>query len=402
MPISRAVAEAMQGASWIRRMFEEGLRLKQRLGAENVADLSLGNPVLEPPEAVRARLKELVAHEPPGCHRYMPNAGFESTRAAVAAHLARHTGVPYAARHVVMSVGAGGGLNVVLKGLLDPGDEVVCLAPYFVEYRFYVTNHGGAPVVVQTDDSFRPDPSRLAAAITPRTRAVIVNSPNNPTGVVYGREDLEALAEVLRDASAAQGRPVYLVSDEPYRAIAYDDVEVPWPVRHYAETLHVTSFSKDLAMPGERIGYVAVNPAARDAEALVGAFTFTNRILGFVNAPALQQRLVEGLLDVRVDLRGYESKRARLLDALAASGYEVVRPDGAFYMFPRVPGELGDTDFVRLCLEERLLVVPGSGFGREGHFRMSYAVADRDVDLAVEALDRVARRVRREAASRGG
>lgn len=390
MSISRALAQAMEGSSWIRRMFEEGVRLKERFGAENVADLSLGNPVIEPPPEVGARLGELAASPPAGWHRYMPNAGFPSTRAAVAAHLARHTGVPYGAEQVLMTVGAGGALNVALKGLLDPGDEVLCLAPYFVEYRFYVTNHGGVPVVVPCGPDFRPDLERIEAALTPRTRALILNAPNNPTGVVYPGEDLDGVARLLEAASRAQGRPVYLISDEPYRAIVYDGAPVPWPVRHYPETLHVTSFSKDLALPGERIGYLAVNPASRDAARLVGAFTFANRILGFVNAPALQQRLVEGLLDVRVDLEGYARRRARLLAALEQAGYEVVRPQGAFYLFPRVPGGEDDLDFVRRCLAERLLVVPGTGFGTPGHFRLSYAVTDRDVDLACEALVRVA------------
>ncbi|MDA1194001.1 MAG: pyridoxal phosphate-dependent aminotransferase [Planctomycetota bacterium] len=394
MTISRQVREAMQGASWIRKMFTEGQRLKKQLGADQVADLALGNPVQEPPAALAERLRELAGAEPAGHHRYMANAGLASTRDAVAAHLARHTGVPYDAAQIVMSVGAGGGLNVLFKALLDPDDEVICLTPYFVEYRFYITNHGGRMVLVPTDARFRPDPAAIRAAITPRTRAVVVNSPNNPTGVVYDTADYDALARVLTEASEAQGRPVYLISDEPYRAITYDGVSVPWPVRQYRDTIHVTSFSKDLGLPGERIGYVAVNPATPDAEALTAALTFCNRVLGFVNAPALQQRLVEGLLDVHVDMAGYVAKRGRLLAALKAAGYELVAPEGAFYMFPRVPGGMDDVEFVGLCLEERLLVVPGSGFGTPGHFRMSYAVTDRDVELAVEALQRAADRAR--------
>jgi aspartate aminotransferase len=393
MGVSRQVREAMDGASWIRRMFEEGLRLKQRLGADQVADLSLGNPVMEPPAPVLERLRMLAADPTPGTHRYMPNAGFESTRAAVAGALARRTGVHYDAAHVVMTVGAGGALNAVLKALLDPGDEVVLLAPYFAEYRFYVWNQGGVPVVVQTDERFRPSVTAIAAALSPRTRAVLVNAPNNPTGVVYPPEDLAALADVLAKASKTQGRPVWLISDEPYRAVVYDGAVVPWPVHHYRDTVHVTSFSKDLALPGERIGYLAVNPASPDAESLVAACTFANRILGFVNAPALQQRLVEGLLDVSIDVAPFARHRAVLLDALAAAGYDVVAPQGAFYLFPRVPRADGDDlAFVRACVEERLLVVPGRGFGRAGHFRLSYAVTERDVTLAAEALQRVAAR----------
>jgi aspartate aminotransferase len=393
MAVSNAVRELMQGSSWIRRMFEEGLRLKARYGADKVADLSLGNPVLEPPQALTDRLKALVQEPTEGTHRYMPNAGYPSTRAAVARHLARCTEVAYRPEDVVMTVGAGGGLNVLLKALLDPGDEVILLSPYFVEYRFYVTNHGGREVLVETDEEFRPHADRIAAAITPRTRAVLLNSPNNPTGVVYSQGDLEELAEALGDASARHGRPIYLVSDEPYRALAFDGCNVPWPVRHYRDTIHVTSFSKDLGIPGERIGYLAVNPASEGAAELVSACTFTTRILGFVNAPALQQRLVEGLLDAQVDVAAYARKRGILLEALRSSGYEVVTPQGAFYMFPRVPRKDGDDlAFVRRCVEERLLVVPGTGFGRAGHFRISYAVTDREAEMGAEALRRVARR----------
>jgi aspartate aminotransferase len=394
MPISRAIQDEMTKSSWIRKMFTQGLRLKKEFGADNVADLSLGNPVMEPPPEVITRLREIATDDTPGTHRYMPNSGFHSTRAAVATHLQGKTSVPYAAEHVVMTVGAGGALNVALKGLLDPGDEVICLTPYFVEYRFYVTNHGGKVVLVPTDAGFRPDPKAIGSAITPRTRALIVNSPNNPSGVVYSAADYDALADVLTAAEGANGRTIYLISDEPYRAIRYDGVEVPWPVNHYRDTIHITSFSKDLAMPGERIGYLAVNPATPDAELVRSAFTFANRTLGFVNAPALQQRLVEGLLDVKVDISGYAAKRDRLMVALERAGYPLVRPQGAFYMFPAVPDPaLDDVEFVGICLEERLLVVPGSGFGSPGHFRISYAVTDRDIDIAVEALQRVAERI---------
>ena len=395
MTISKAVAEAQAGASWIRRMFEEGRRLKAEVGADQVADLALGNPVAEPPEAVTDRLRAL-AHAPAGgWHRYMPNNGYTTTRRALADMLGRKTGVAYDPDRLVMTVGAGGALNVVFKGILDPGDEVIVLSPFFVEYRFYIGNHGGRMVLVPTTEAFRPDVEAIAAAITERTRAVVINAPNNPSGVVYPKEDLDALGDVLRAASARQGRPVLLISDEPYRAIAYEGVDVPWPVCSYRDTIHITSFSKDLALPGERIGYIAVNPATPDAKALSSAFTFTNRILGFVNAPALQQRLIEGLLDVPVALDDYARKREILLHALDAGGYEVVRPQGAFYLFPRVPVQgMDDVAFVKACLEERLLVVPGSGFGTPGHFRMSYAVTDRDVELAATALKRVAERVR--------
>ncbi len=390
MPISKLVTEGLESASWIRRMFEAGIQLKQKVGADQVADLSLGNPVLEPPPEVIERLQQIAADPTPGTHRYMPNAGLPETRQAVASHLAAATGVPYGPDNVVMTVGAGGGLVVLLKSLLDPGDEVVLLAPFFAEYTHYVANFRANSVIVRTDDRFRPDAQAVAEAITPRTRAVIVNSPNNPSGVVYPAEDFAALGAVLDEASERQGRPIALISDEPYREIVYDGVEVPWPVNHYRHSVHVTSFSKDLALPGERIGYVAFNPASEDAVDLWRAMVFGMRALGFVNAPAIQQRLVAGLLDVRVDVAGYAEKRGRLLDALDAGGFDVVRPEGAFYLFPRVPGDGDDVAFVRTCVEERLLVVPGSGFAWPGHVRLAYAVTDRTVDLAVEALARIA------------
>jgi aspartate aminotransferase len=324
----------------------------------------------------------------------MPNAGLDATRAAVARHLESETGLPFRAGHVVMTVGAGGGLNVLLKSLLDPGDEVVVLAPYFVEYVHYVESHAGKTVVVDTDERFRPDAEAIAAALTPRTRAVIVNSPNNPTGAVYAMDDYRAVAAVLEEAFVRWGRPIRLISDEPYRAIVYDGIEVPWHLHAGPDTVLVTSFSKDLGLAGERIGYVAIHPEARDADLLHRAMTFSMRALGFVNAPALQQRLVEGLLDVHVDLEGYARHRARLLAALAESGYEVVPPGGAFYLFPRTPEGMDDVRFCRTCMDDLLLVVPGSGFGRPGHFRISYAVDEPTIDRAVAALARVRARVR--------
>ena len=390
MPVANSVTEALESASWIRRMFEEGLKLKAEFGADAVADVSLGNPVVEPPPEVVARLQELAVDPTPGTHRYMPNAGLGPTRQAVARHLASKTGVPYTEANVVMTVGAGGALVALMRSILDVDDEVIILAPFFVEYLHYVISFRGKTVVVETDDAFRPAAEAVAKAITPRTRAVIVNSPNNPTGVVYPAEDFAALGRVLEAASEQHGRPIYLVSDEPYRALAYDGVEVPWPIHHYADTVHITSFSKDLALPGERIGYLALNPASPHSGPLFHALVYAMRALGFVNGPALQQRLVEPLLDVKVDVDAYADKRRRLLDALDAAGYDVVRPDGAFYVFPKVPDGEDDVAFVRRCVKERLLVVPGSGFGRAGHFRISYAVTDATIDLAVKALGAVA------------
>ncbi|MCK6479589.1 MAG: pyridoxal phosphate-dependent aminotransferase [Planctomycetaceae bacterium] len=390
MPVSRRVAELMKGSSWIRRMFEEGARLKAAHGAENVFDFSLGNPVLEPPpevvEAFRAALDEPAA----GTHRYMPNAGYPKVREAVAEFLTRDYGVPFAADRLLMCTGAGGGLNVVLKSILDPGDEVLVVSPWFPEYQFYVDNHGGRMVAVPAGPGFLPDPAALEAAAGPRTAAVLLNTPNNPTGVVYGQETLDAVGEALRRASARTGRVIHLVSDEPYRRILFDGRRPASVFRAYGPTILVTSHSKDLAIPGERIGVVAIGPDCPDGAALAGAFTFANRVLGFVNAPALQQRAVARLQGLTVDPRIYERKRDLLCGALQAAGYEVVRPGGAFYLFPRAPGG-DDLAFVNRLLRERILVVPGSGFGAPGHFRVAYCVEDREIEGAIPGFARCLR-----------
>lgn len=383
----------MQSASWIRRMFEEGARLKAEHGEAAVCDFSLGNPVLEPPPAVLEALAAAAAPKAAGAHRYMPNAGYPEVRAAVAASLRAQTGTPFEARHVVMSVGAGGGLNVVMKTLLDPGDEVLLLAPYFPEYDFYVDNHGGVPVVVPTDARFQPDVAAIERAITPRTKALLLNSPNNPCGVVYPRETLDGIADVLRRAARTHGRTICIVADEPYRHIAYGR-EVPWVFHAYEHVVLVTSHSKDLAIPGERIGYVAVTPGMEDADALVAGATFSTRTLGFVNAPAIQQRAVAHLQGTKVDPEIYRRKRDRLYAALVDAGYDVVEPQGAFYMFPRTPTP-DDVAFVRELLTELILVVPGTGFGRPGHIRISYCVEDSMIERALPGFARAMARHRR-------
>jgi aspartate aminotransferase len=390
MPVSRRIAELMKGSSWIRRMFEEGARLKAEHGAENVFDFSLGNPVLEPPAEVLASLRAALDDPAPGTHRYMPNAGFPEVRRAVAAFLTEDYGVPFAEERVLMCVGAGGGLNVVLKSILDPGDEVIALAPWFPEYQFYVDNHGGKMVAVPTGPGFQPDLAALEAALTPRTAAVLVNSPNNPTGVVYEQPALDAMGEVLRRHSAKTGRTVHLVSDEPYRRILFDGRRPASVFRAYEATILVTSHSKDLALPGERIGVVAVGPACPGAAEIFAALTFSNRVLGFVNAPALQQRAVARLQGRTVDPAIYQAKRDRLCGALAKMGYEFTRPGGAFYVFPKAPGG-DDVAFVQRALQERVLVVPGSGFGTPGWFRVAYCVADREIEGALPGFERAIR-----------
>ena len=309
MAVSQKIREFMEQGSWIRKMFEEGIALRQQFGDDAVFDLSLGNPILEPPDEFFAELKRIADDPIPGMHRYMPNAGYPETRAAVAAQLAEETGLDFSADHVVMSCGAGGALNVVLKTLLDPGDEVVIFAPYFVEYFFYADNHGGSCRVVPPVEGFLPDFDALEATIDERTRVVLINSPNNPSGVVYPEEALSRMGEIIADKEAESGREIFLVSDEPYRRLLFDGLDYPHIFQHHPRSIVATSHSKDLALPGERIGYVAAHPDYSDVEDLMDGLVFCNRTLGFVNAPALMQHIVAKLQSVTVDVGQYQDKR---------------------------------------------------------------------------------------------
>ena len=282
-------------------------------------------------------MRKFADAPPPGAHRYMPNAGYPETRQAIADALANETGLPYGAQHVMMTVGAAGALNVVMHALCDPGDEVIIFAPYFAEYLFYVGNHGATPVVIGCDADFTPDLDELGAKLTARTKLVVLNSPNNPSGAIYPRSFVAALAELLRSKSAETGAEIYLVSDEPYRRIIFDGHAYPFPQHEYERTITVTSHAKDLALPGERIGYLALHPDIENASELMDAFVFCNRVLGFVNAPALMQHLVRGIQHVTVDVSGYQAKRDYLYNVLTSAGYRVRNPEGAFYMFPESP-----------------------------------------------------------------
>ncbi len=381
MAIAAEIARAMEDSSWIRRMFELGIQLRQERGAENVFDLSLGNPIAEPPAEFFTALRRYAASDAPGVHRYMPNAGYVETRQAVADALASETGLSYGPEQVIMTVGAAAALNVVVHALCDRGDEVVILAPYFAEYLFYATNHGAKPVVVACDDQFIPDLDELESKLSARTKLVIVNSPNNPTGAMYPASWIADLAELLRRKSIELGTEIFLVSDEPYRRILFDEHVYPFPQLAYERTLTVTSHAKDLALPGDRIGYIALHPdyaaSAAGAE-LLDAMIFCNRVLGFVNAPAIMQHLVRDLQRVTIDTTDYQQKRDYLYGVLTSAGYEVRRPEGAFYMFPKspVPDEL---ELVQALQRQGVLVVPGRGFGMEGHFRISYCVEQREL-----------------------
>lgn len=393
MSVAARIHEVMQRSSWIRKMFEEGARLKAQHGAENVFDFSLGNPNLPPPEQFDQVLLETVSTCGPGDHCYMAQAGYTDVCDRVAAYLSAEQGVALTGGEVLMTCGAAGALNVILKALLDPGDEVLTPAPCFVEYRFYADNHGGVLKTVPTNPDFSLDLAAMAAAIGEKTKAVLINSPNNPTGAVYPADSLAALGELLREKSRQLGRTLYLISDEPYRKIVFDGIQVPSVFRCYEESLLACSYSKDLSIPGERIGFAAVNPAAAYKSDIMAAMTLTNRILGFVNAPALMQRVVSHLQGVSVDISEYARKRELLCDGLAECGYRFTRPAGAFYLFPRSPIP-DDVTFVRTLQQELILVVPGSGFEGPGHFRIAFCVDDDTIVRAMPGFKRALDRYR--------
>jgi aspartate aminotransferase len=382
MAISRKVKDALEDASWVRKMFEEGEELKQLYGEENVFDFSLGNPNLEPPSSLKKALKELAEHPIVGMHRYMPNNGYSETRRAIAEYLAEESGLPFVEKHVVMTVGAAGGLNVLLKAILDEGDEVIVPSPYFMEFKFYIDNSGGQIRLVETNEDFSLNIGEIEKAINKKTKAVLINSPNNPTGVVYNLESIERLGELLKRKSQDLGKILYLITDEAYRRIVYDGTKLPISFKYYPHAIRVTSHSKDLSLPGERIGYIAVSPLCEDVDELISAIVFANRTLGFVNAPALMQRLVAPLQRNSVNIRDYEEKRDLLYHSLSDFGYQVVKPQGAFYLFPKAPIE-NDVTFVKDLQSKRILTVPGRGFGKPGYFRISYAVEMRMIERAL-------------------
>ena len=367
--ISKKISESMKGSSWIRAMFEEGERLKKQYGDANIFDFTLGNPIAEPPRELKKELIKIITSEEKGMHRYMTNSGYEDVREEIAGFHRERTGLPFTKEHIIMTVGSAGGINVILKSLIDPGDEVIVLNPYFVEFKFYIENHGGVMRLVDTKDDFHLDLKNIKNAINEKTKAIIINSPNNPTGVIYDEEELRGLASILYESN----KKVFLISDEAYRKIIYDGIKFPDMFSIYEDTIAITSHSKDLALPGERIGYIAISPRIEDAQQIIDAAIFSNRILGFINAPAIMQRLVKGFQKNSVDIADYQKKRDAIYDILIQSGYEVVKPLGAFYIFPKSPIE-DDIEFIRHLQRYHILAVPGTGFGRKGYFRIAYCV----------------------------
>jgi len=388
MTIALNIETVLTKSSWIRKMFEEGGRLKALHGAENVYDFSLGNPNLPPPPQFSEALRDAVDSCGPDGHCYMPNTGYPMVCGSIAEYLSKEQQVSITDKEVIMTCGAAGGLNVVLKTILDPGDEILTPVPCFVEYGFYTANHGGRLKTVPTHSDFTLDLNAIEKAITPRTKGMIINSPNNPTGQVYSKESLKKLGAILAEKGRQTGRTLYLISDEPYRKIVFDDNSVPSVLNAYPESMVVTSYSKDLSIPGERLGYIALNPNATYREQLLAGMALSNRILGFVNAPALMQRVVASLQGESVDIGAYARKRDLLCDGLADCGYKFVKPAGAFYLFPETPID-DDVKFVQALREEMILAVPGSGFKCPGHFRIAFCVDDATITESMSGFRRV-------------
>ena len=385
MAIARKMSGFAETSSWIRKMFEQGAKMKVAYGADNVFDFSLGNPDVPPPPEFEAVLRETVADTRPGIHGYMPNGGYPWVREALAARMSAEQGVQLDPTDVLMTCGAAGALNVVMKSLLDPGDEVIILAPFFVEYHFYIDNHGGVARVVPCDTEFNPDLDAIRAAITERTKGVIINSPNNPTGQIYTQDLLDALGALLDEAGERYGSTLYLIMDEPYRDIVFDGHEVASTMRAYRNTIVLSSWSKSLSLAGERIGFLGVHPDIEDKAPLLDALTLANRILGFVNAPALMQRVVAKLNDVSVDCGIYARRRALFRNILDDAGFEYLDPKGAFYFFPKSPIE-DDVAFCGLLQEQKILAVPGQGFGTPGHFRLAFSVPDDVIERSADGF----------------
>ena len=375
--ISKKMESMVANSSAIRAMFEEGNRLAKIYGAENVFDFSLGNPNVPAPESVKKAIIEVLNEEDPvALHGYTnSNAGYEDVRQAVAGSLIIRLVTNFTAHNITMTVGAAGGLNVILKALLDPGDEVIVFAPYFGEYRSYVSNYDGVIVEISPNtENFQPKLDEFEKKITPKTRAVIVNTPNNPTGVVYSEETIKKLASIMESKQDEYGTDIYLISDEPYRELAYDGIEVPYLTKYYANTVVGYSYSKSLSLPGERIGYLVIPDEAADSGNLISAANVATRILGFVNAPTLQQRVVKACLNEKTDISFYDRNRETLYNGLRELGFDCIRPEGAFYMFVKSPAA-DEKAFCAAAKKYNILLVPGSSFGCPGYVRIAYCVA---------------------------
>lgn len=374
--ISEKMKPYVKNNSAIRMMFEEGNRLRAKYGADKVFDFSLGNPSVPAPDSVRKAIIELVnTTDPTVLHGYMSNAGFEDVRQTIAESLNRRFDTKFSAKNLIMTVGAASGLNVILKTILNPGEEVIVFAPYFLEYGAYVRNYDGVLVEISPDTTtFQPNLAEFEQRITPKTRAVIVNTPHNPTGVVYSEETIKKLSEILEAKQKEFGTVIYLISDEPYRELAYDGVEVPYLTKYYNNTVVGYSYSKSLSLPGERIGYLVIPDEADGSEELISAATIANRTLGCVNAPSLIQKVVAKCVDAKTDLAAYDKNRQALYNGLKECGFECIKPQGAFYFFVKSPVE-DEKAFCEAGKKYNILMVPGSSFACPGYVRLAYCVS---------------------------
>ncbi|HOV28034.1 MAG TPA: pyridoxal phosphate-dependent aminotransferase [Pseudobacteroides sp.] len=392
--LSQKVVNNLRNSSGIRAMFEEGERLRKIYGDKNVFDFTLGNPDMEPPLPVREVIKKYVCDDVTGIHKYMNNAGYLDVREKVAASLTKETGVELKADNIVMTCGAAGGLNIILKSVLNPGEEVIVFAPYFVEYSFYIDNHGGKTVIVKpVSDTLEPDIDDLKSKITKNTKAIIINSPNNPTGIIYKEETLIKIAETLKDKQKEFGTEIFVISDEPYNKLIYDGVKLPSLLKIFDNAIQGCSFSKSLSLPGERIGFIAASPRIKEIDLLMDALIFSNRVLGYVNAPSLFQKVVADSLDVTIDVEEYKKRRDLLYNHLISLGFECIKPQGAFYLFPKSLIE-DDAEFVKMALKYNLLIVPGRGFGCPGYFRIAYCTSLETIENSLPAFEALAKECR--------
>jgi aspartate aminotransferase len=389
--ISNKMKTLVSNSSTIRAMFEEGKRLSEIYGEENVFDYSIGNPNVEPPESVKKVITDILNEENPNLvHGYMNNSGYEDVRDAISAFLNKKYNLLLSKDNLIMTCGAAGGLNIILKSILNPDEEVISFSPFFGEYKNYVENFNGKLVTVPTNtETFEPDLKALDAAITEKTKALIINNPNNPTGVIYSNEVLQGLADLLNKKQSELNTSIYLISDEPYREIIYDNIEVPCLLKYYDNTFIGYSYSKSLSLPGERIGYVVANSSMNDFEEMMSSLNIANRILGFVNAPSLFQRVIAKTLDAKVDIDIYKRNRDLLYNHLISLGFTCIKPQGAFYLFPKSPIE-DDKKFCEDAKQFNLLLVPGSAFGCPGHVRLSYCISYEKIKKSLAAFDKLA------------
>ena len=389
--VSDKMKELLSGSSVIRAMFEDGKKMSAEFGRENVYDFSLGNPSVYPPVKLKTVIKRLVDNMSPDyLHGYMNNSGYEEVREKIAASINKRFDTKFSFKNIIMTVGAAGGLNVILKTILNPGDEVVTFSPYFGEYRHYTENFGGKLLAVRpnTEGNFKPDIDDLKNTVTSKTKALIINTPNNPTGVVYSEEDIKNIASVLKDKSREIGHTIFLISDEPYRELVYDSLKVPYLTKYYDNTIVCYSYSKSLSLPGERIGYLVIPDEVEDFEEMIVSAGTATRILGFVNAPSLMQLTIAECLDENVDIKIYENNRNKLTAILDKLGFSYVRPEGAFYLFMKTPED--DKAFAEKAKKERLLLVPGSAFGCPGYVRIAYCVSPAVIDNSYKAFEKLA------------